>query len=150
MKNIIKILLKISLVLVVLGLILVFLLIKNPNESTLTKLDLVKKEITDRGYHNRWVVISGHRSGWYNNLLKNSAKKSYHLKGKAIDIFVFDIDGDWDFDSEDIKIIESVNRSVEKIHPELVGALGTYTTKDYFTKHTVHLDTRGYKRRYNM
>jgi hypothetical protein len=150
MKKLSITLLKILFSVTLLGFIITFTLIKKPNQKTLQKLDFVKQEITLQGYHNRWVVISGHRERWYNDLLKNSAKKSYHLKGMAIDIFVFDIDGDWDFDDEDIKIFERINRKVEILHPELVGAMGTYTSKDYFTKHTIHLDTRGYKRRYNM
>lgn len=150
MKKIFTFLLKSLLILTVSILVVVFLFIKKPNQETLKKLNLIKTELSNQGYHNRWFVISGHRTKWYNSLLKHSAKKSYHLKGKAIDIFVIDIDGDWDFDSQDIKIIESINKKIEKSHPNLIGAMGTYTTKDFFTKHTVHLDTRGYKRRYNM
>ncbi|NDA64332.1 MAG: hypothetical protein EBX50_20225 [Chitinophagia bacterium] len=35
-------------------------------------------------------------------------------------------------------------------HPDLIGGLGTYfdDKNDYFTRHMIHFDTRGYKRRY--
>ena len=123
--------------------------IKNPNDNTMKKFDLIKKEITKQGYHNRWIMISGHRDEWYNNILKNSAKKSYHIKSMAFDIYVFDIDGDWDFDSNDIFILESITNKIELSNPNLVGGFGTYTTKDFLSKHMVHIDTRGYKVRYN-
>ena len=117
--------------------------------NTMKKFDLIKKEITKQGYHNRWIMISGHRDEWYNDILKNSAKKSYHIKSMAFDIYVFDIDGDWDFDSNDIFILESITNKIELSNPNLVGGFGTYTTKDFLSKHMVHIDTRGYKVRYN-
>ena len=113
------------------------------------KLNLIENEISKRGYNNNWFIISGKRSSWYNNILSNSAKDSYHLKGEAIDIYVIDLNGDKVFNLEDIKIFESVNNYVESNHPELIGALGTYTTKGYFTRHMIHIDVRGYKKKYN-
>jgi uncharacterized protein YcbK (DUF882 family) len=110
---------------------------------------MIENEISKRGYKNNWFIISGRRNLWYNNILPNSSKDSYHLKGDAVDIYVIDINYDGVFNSKDIKIFESVNKYVESIHPELTGALGTYTTKGYFTRHMIHIDTRGYKKRYN-
>ena len=108
------------------------------NSNVNYKLYLIKNEISKRGYTNNWFVISSKRHSWYNKILSNSAKKSYHLKGDAIDIYVLDIDNDGTFNSK-----------VELNHPELIGALGTYTNKGYFSKHMIHIDTRGYKKRYN-
>jgi len=119
------------------------------NSNVNYKLYLIKNEISKRGYTNNWFIISSKRHYWYNKILLNSSKKSYHLKGDAIDIYVLDIDNDGVFNYNDIKIIESANKEVELNHPELIGALGTYTTKGYFTKHMIHIDTRGYKKRYN-
>jgi len=134
--------------------VVIFILIKIlfflPGNSQVNyKLKMIENEISKRGYSNNWFIISGKRHSWYNNLLSNSAKDSYHLKGKAIDIYVIDLNGDGVLNSEDIKIFESANEYIESIHPELLGALGTYTTKGYFTKHMIHVDTRGYKERYN-
>jgi uncharacterized protein YcbK (DUF882 family) len=149
MKNIkMKTILKISII--VFFLILIKTLFFSPgNYPVNEKLRLIKNEISKRGYTNNWFIISGKRHSWYNNLLSNSAKESYHLKGDAIDIYVFDLNSDGIFNSEDIKIFESVNKYVESTNPELVGALGTYTTKGYFSRHMIHIDTRGYKKRYN-
>jgi hypothetical protein len=136
---------------VMLALFLIKILILPPaNTNVNQKLSLIKNEISKRGYSNNWFVISGRRQKWYNKVLPNSAKESYHLKGEAIDIYVIDINGDGKFNSEDIKIFESCNASVERTHPEFSGALGTYTTKGYFSRHMIHIDTRGYKKRYNM
>ena len=143
-----KTILKISII--VFFLILIKTLFFSPgNYPVNEKLRLIKNEISKRGYTNNWFIISGKRHSWYNNLLSNSAKESYHLKGDAIDIYVFDLNSDGIFNSEDIKIFESVNKYVESTNPELVGALGTYTTKGYFSRHMIHIDTRGYKKRYN-
>lgn len=131
-------------------LIAVKLLFFLPGNCKVThKLIMIENEIEKRGYRNDWFIISGQRHLWYNKILPNSAKDSYHLKGEAIDIYVIDINGDGIFNSEDIKIFQSANKYVESIHPELIGAVGTYTTKGYFTRHMIHVDTRGYKLRYN-
>lgn len=140
---------KIFLALIVSILSIKFLFFASANKRVNQKLYSIKEEIKKKGFHNNWFVISTKRNSWYNKILINSAKKSVHLKGDAIDIYVIDINGDFKFDSEDIKIFEDCNSIVEKKHPELVGSLGTYRNKGYFTKHMIHIDTRGYKKRYN-
>lgn len=116
------------------------------------KLELIKLELNSKGYKTRWIIISQKRLSIFNDLLSNSAKKSEHLKGRAIDVYVFDINGDNLFNKEDISIIEQANKVVEKEHPELIGALGDYflDKNGYFTKHMIHFDTRGYKKRYSQ
>jgi hypothetical protein len=54
--------------------------IKNPNDSTMKKFDLIKKEITKQGYHNRWIMISGHRDEWYNDILKNIHEYHHYVQ----------------------------------------------------------------------
>ena len=120
------------------------------NKDVTFKLKMIRNEIIKRGYNDNWFIISGKRSSWYNNLLLNSAKNSHHLNGDAIDIYVFDIDGDGVFTSKDIRIFESANNHVESTYPKLTGALGTYRSKGYLTKHMIHIDTRGYKKRYDQ
>ena len=102
-----------------------FLIHPTSDAATLKKLDLLRVSLKDNGYKTRYVVISGKRSKRYNEFLKG-APKSYHLGGKAIDIWVLDIDGDWDFDNSDIRILEKLNAEIEGKHPELIGAFGTY------------------------
>jgi hypothetical protein len=114
------------------------------------KLELIKLELNSKGYKTRWIIISQKRLSFFNDLLHNSKKNSWHLKGMAIDVYVFDINGDNLFNKEDISIIEQANKVVEKEYPELIGALGDYflDKHDYFTKHMIHFDTRGDKVRY--
>ena len=85
-----------------------FLIHPTSDTATLKKLDLLEMSLKENGYKTRYVVISGKRSKRYNEFLKG-APKSYHLGGKAIDIWVLDIDGDWDFDASDIRILEKLN-----------------------------------------
>ena len=114
------------------------------------KLDLIKYDIKSKGYKASWIVISQKRVTILNNFFKNSAKRSWHLQGKAIDIYVFDINGDNTFNKEDIRILDQAKKSVEKKHPDLIGGFGDYFLEkhDYLTKHMIHIDTRGYSERY--
>ncbi|MFM7588419.1 MAG: hypothetical protein ACKO55_04820 [Bacteroidota bacterium] len=140
----------------ILGYILMYLggLIGADKEIT-RKFELIKIELKSKGYKASWIIISQKRLSFFNDLLPNSAKNknspSWHLKGKAIDIYVFDINGDNMFNNEDISIIEQANDVVEKEHPDLIGGLGDYIDDkhDYFTRHMIHFDTRGYKHRYH-
>ena len=126
------------------------------DKEVLRKLDLIKDELKTKGYKTSWVIISQKRSRFMNNLLTNSAKgtntkkESYHISGKAIDIYVFDIDGDNNFDNKDIKILEQANKAIESKNPSVIGAFGDYylDKHDYFTKHMIHIDIRGEKLRY--
>ena len=120
------------------------------NIEVKSKLELIENELESKNHKTSWVIISQKRLGFINKLFANSAKSSYHLQGKAIDIYVFDINGDNIFNSDDIKILEQANNEVEKKHPELKGAFGDYylSIHGYFTKHMIHIDTRGVTKRY--
>lgn len=119
-----------------------------PDREVRQKLSLLKKEIIDMGYTPNWIIISGKRPAFYNKILPNAAKDSYHLKGQAIDIYIFDIDGDYTFTDNDIKLLERANSKVEKNNPKLMGGFGTYSGK--LSKRMVHLDTRGYPKRFKL
>jgi hypothetical protein len=118
------------------------------NEKIKRKVDLIEQSLTDSGYRVRWIIISERRSKFINSLLPNSVKNSQHLIGNAIDVHVFDINGDGTFNKKDVDIVKKHNRLVEKAHPELKGAFGTYlnTLTSY---HTIHFDTRGRSVEYN-
>jgi len=118
------------------------------NEKVQLKLMLIESEVSRLGYRTNWVVISEKRHPWYNKLLMNSSKNSLHLKGDAIDIYVFDVDWDNRFTKKDVEIIEQATKSVEKEFPELVGGFGTYMKKGFFSKRMIHIDTRGYYKRW--
>jgi uncharacterized protein YcbK (DUF882 family) len=118
------------------------------NEKVKLKLLLIESEVSRMGYKTNWIVISEKRHKWYNSLLMNSAKNSIHLSGDAIDIYVFDVDGDNKFTYKDVKIIEKACRNVEREFPELIGGFGSYMKKGFFSKNMVHIDTRGYYKRW--
>lgn len=118
------------------------------NEAIRTKVQLVNKSLVESGYNPNWIVISEKRSEKFNSFLSNSAKKSHHLHGNAIDIFVIDIDGDGMFNQNDLDIVAIHNKKVEKTNPELKGGFGTYTNRG-IAKRMIHFDTRGYSVVYN-
>ena len=103
----------------ILGYLLMYLggLVGADKEIT-RKLELIKLELNSKGYKTSWIIISQKRLSFFNDLLPNSDKKSWHLKGKAIDVYFFDINGDNLFNKEDISIIEHANKVVEKENPE--------------------------------
>lgn len=111
------------------------------------KLALIGEKLEKKGYRTLYFVSSGRRDKWYNDLL-GTVKNSYHLQGKAIDVMVLDIDGDWVFDGRDISILEDINREVENEYPGLIGAFGTYRKEGGIYANMVHLDTRGRRVRY--
>ena len=125
-------------------------------KEIIRKLDLIKLELHSKGYKANWIIISQKRLSFFNAILLNSAKDkdkpSWHLCGKAIDVYVFDINGDYLFNKDDISIVEQANKVVEEEHPELIGGFGDYflDKNDYFTRHMLHFDTRGSKRRYTQ
>lgn len=139
-----------KLILIIILFFLYKILINPPADfNTRHKLSLIDDKLRENGYHPHYFISSGKRYKWYNNFLR-TAKKSYHLKSKAIDIIVFDIDGDFDFDNKDISILEKAAKSVEKENPHLIGAFGTYRKEGGIYYNMVHIDTRGYRVRYDQ
>lgn len=143
MKSILKILMIFAVVIVIK---LVFFY--PPNKNVKLKLDLIESELSRLGYKSNWVVISGKRHIWYNKILPNASKNSNHLKGTAIDIFVFDINWDNKFNNDDIVIFEKVVKDIENKYPNLKGGMGTYRNKGLLTKHMIHIDTDGSNKRW--
>ena len=116
------------------------------------KLELIEKELKAQQHQPRWLNISQKRNSFFNGLLNKSKSKSQHLQGKAIDIYVFDIDGDNEFNHRDIKIFEAAVNKVEYDYPGLRGGLGDYFLRQnsYLTRHMIHIDTRGKTTRYTL
>lgn len=125
-----------------------FGLFNKTDENTQKKVDLLKSELIKSNYKPIWIIISKKRSNFFNKILPFSSKDSYHLKGKAIDIYVFDINNDTIFDEKDIEIIKKHIFKIEKKFPELQGGFGTYLSKD-ISKRMIHIDTRGYRKIWN-
>lgn len=120
------------------------------DKETKEKVKLIKKELISKGLKPKWVIISGRRSEFINSLFINSVKNSQHLKRKAIDIYVFDINADNIFDKTDIKLLIQANQVVENKNKKLKGALGFYLKKDLLSKRMVHIDTRGHSVIYGL
>jgi len=114
------------------------------NDNVNNKISLLKSELINSGYNPYFIIICKKRSEKFNNLLPLSAKKSHHLNGDAIDIYVFDINNDFKFNDDDIKIIKEKILLIEKKYPSLSGGFGTYTNKGKLSRRMIHIDTRGY------
>jgi thiol-disulfide isomerase/thioredoxin len=74
--------------------------------------------------------------------------KNLEASDIKLPIEVIDIDGDWDFDEQDIQIFKKANKIVESKYPNLTGCVGTYRVgkKDIIERHQIHIDTRGYSK----
>lgn len=108
------------------------------------KVQLLEQELRSQNYSPKWVVISQKRSKRFNGSLAKSADKSYHLEGNAIDLYVFDVNGDWTFNETDVDILYKTVRKIEAENPELVGGFGIYLKagNHYLTRHMIHIDIR--------
>ena len=122
-------------------------------ERLIDKLELVLRELGDRGIdHSRVVVLSGFRAPYYNDLRidEGAARASRHQFGDAVDIII-DADGDGRMDDlnrdrrtdlRDLNAIGAAVASVERRFPELIGGLGTYAAMGP-SGPFAHIDVRG-------
>lgn len=107
------------------------------------KNKLIKEKIISKGHKYRVIRISSFRNEKENNLLPLSAKNSFHLHGKAIDVIVLDINNDFRVNNKDVDLFLSIIKEVERENPKLIGGIGTYKNS-WYSKQMVHFDTRGY------
>lgn len=114
----------------------------NADKDVHVKVDKIRDKLIALGYSPKWVIISQKRNVIYNNLLYNSVKngKSKHLTGKAIDLYVFDINGDWVYDSKDFEIIQKASNKIDKEDPHSKCQVIHYLTKGKFSKRMVHIE----------
>ena len=91
-------------------------------------------------------VHSGFRTPAHNRRVQLAARDSRHQYGDAADVVV-DANGNGLFDRTDYRLVVSAVEAVERMHPELSGGLGIYTSRRY-SKPYVHIDTRGVKTRW--
>jgi hypothetical protein len=112
------------------------------NEIVHKKLRGINTELVNMGYRPRWFIISQKRYSFYNNLLINSVKndRSKHLKGKAIDIYVIDINSDGKYDMKDFELLKNASDKFATKHKETKGNLYHYFGKGYFSQHMVHIE----------
>lgn len=114
----------------------------NANDSVHKKVNAIKKELTDKGYRPAWVIISQKRYEFYNNLLVNSIKngKSKHLKGQAIDLYIYDINGDGAYNMKDFEIFKTASGKINKANPDISGRVFHYLGKGFFSRRMIHVE----------
>lgn len=124
------------------------------NPRLLDKLELVLAKV---GAHARlqrsgimrdvaFDVHSGFRTPAHNSGVWRAALDSRHEYGDAADLAI-DADGDGRVTRKDEILVESAVEQVEEEHPDLVGGLGLYSSRDYHTPY-VHIDARGRRSRW--
>jgi len=122
-------------------------------ERLIDKLELILRELGDRGVDDSHVVVlSGFRAPYYNDLRvdEGAVRASRHQFGDAADLIIDadrdgrmdDLNGDRRRDLRDLNAIGAAVAAVEKRYPELVGGLGTYAALGP-SGPFAHIDVRG-------
>lgn len=116
----------------------------------LDKMELVLVELARRRGEERIdfeiEVHSGFRTPLHNSGVEGSARDSRHLYGDAADVAI-DADGDGKLTIFDAYRVESAVDWVERMHPELAGGLGVYSSRRFSTPYC-HIDARGERKRW--
>ena len=149
MKKLLKLILFILLFLI----ITFFAVFNNTNLSSQVTYGYymkLKEVLTERGYQPKMLVICTYRFKWLNYLLvkfNSAAPESWHTKGSAIDIMIFDINADGKADARDVDIAKDI---LDKEIIKSKGGIGTYKTDKHKLNHQmIHIDNRGFKARWN-
>jgi len=116
----------------------------------LDKIELVMRELARRRGDDRsdlkFEVHSGFRTPDHNAAVEGAARDSRHLYGDAADVAI-DADGDGRLTIFDAYRVEMAVDWVERLHPELAGGLGVYSSRRFPTPY-VHIDARGERKRW--
>jgi hypothetical protein len=116
----------------------------------LDKIELVLRELARRRGEEQadfmLEVHSGFRTPLHNSGVEGSARDSRHLYGDAADVAI-DADGDGQLTLFDAYRVEQAVDWVERLHPELAGGLGVYSSRRYATPYC-HIDARGERKRW--
>jgi hypothetical protein len=116
-----------------------FLGLMGASETVHQKVDALKVELVKMGYEPQWFIISQRRNKVYNNLLANSVDASKHLEGKAIDLYIIDINGDGEYDKSDFNLIKQAHDLLQKRDKKFSGGIFDYLKKGFFSKRMVHV-----------
>ena len=116
----------------------------------LDKVELVMRELARRRGDDhidfKIEVHSGFRTPDHNAGVEGSARDSRHLYGDAADVAI-DADGDGKLTIFDAYRVEMAVDWVERLHPELAGGLGVYSSRRFPTPYC-HIDARGVRKRW--
>lgn len=121
---------------------------KQLDANLVLKDKLIKEKIIEKGYKYSITRISSFRNQKENDLLPLSAKNSFHLLGKALDVIVWDINNDYRINLQDVDLFISIIKEVEAENKALIGGIGTYKNNK-LSRQMVHFDTRGYAAYWN-
>lgn len=121
---------------------------KKLDANLVLKDKLIKEKIIEKGYKYSITRISSFRNQKENDLLPLSAKNSFHLLGKALDVIVWDINNDYRINLQDVDLFISIIKEVEAENKALIGGIGTYKNNK-LSRQMVHFDTRGYAAYWN-
>ncbi|MCU0636505.1 MAG: D-Ala-D-Ala carboxypeptidase family metallohydrolase [Gemmatimonadaceae bacterium] len=120
------------------------------NQRIVDKLELVLAELGRRRGNDdlklELRVHSGFRTPAHNSGVEGAARDSRHLYGDAADVAI-DADGDGRFTLIDAYNVERAVDWIERLHPELVGGMGVYSSRRFTTPY-VHIDARGDRKRW--
>ncbi len=116
----------------------------------LDKVELVMEELARRRGEEHidfaLQVHSGFRTPLHNSTVEGSARDSRHLYGDAADVAI-DADGDGKLTLFDAYRVETAVDWVERMHPEMAGGLGVYSSRRFATPYC-HIDARGERKRW--
>lgn len=115
----------------------------NLHPTARAKYEYLKEVLVKRGYEPNVFICSAKRPKWINTIVPNAASSSRHMRGHAVDVYVLDVDGDWDMDRKDMDIVYRALHDIDVWHPRFRGGLGTYHNDPFFTaRRTIHTDVR--------
>jgi uncharacterized protein YcbK (DUF882 family) len=118
------------------------------DRRVLVKLLLILEQLQRGGFDPRaFTIISAHRTERVNQHLYRYrmktfgatalARRSYHLRGQALDLIIGDLDRDGRVSYADHEVMICAIRAAERIKPRLRGGLGLY-------RGSIHTDVRGH------
>lgn len=125
----------------------------------LNKLELLLEDVNTAGIRtDRFVIMSGFRTPFYNRLI-GSSTNSRHMFGGAADIYIDeslprgmmdDLNNDGLSDRKDAAILYDIAQDLPYRHgrPELVGGLGEYDARLPVRGSFIHVDVRGQRARW--
>ena len=129
--------------------------------EALVKLEVLQHELeTKKGVHfDRFTIMSGYRTPFYNSMIGNETSYSRHLYGDAMDVYIDmdhngsmdDVNGDGRIDKNDAKFLLSVAEQIDnsKEWGWLKGGAGVYNATHAHGPF-LHMDARGYVARWGI
>ncbi len=113
--------------------------------TVIQKERLLRQQLRGQGYQPNYWIISGYRAPWLNRMLPLASKRSVHQQGLAIDIWIWDVNGDGRSNRRDVEICVNTLDRIDRQQKSLRGGLGTYYKS---VGRMVHFDVAGRKRRW--